>query len=167
MRRNAIVAGWLIASLVMAPGCVHKYVQKVAVCDPRDVAGRVEPAPRSGMYRVQLVDENGHYLKSPLYAADRWVAKGERMGFSHGEDGKLLAIAGEQHVELNGLPPGAAHVMWYHKSKMPTQFAKSVGKVGSTTAQAMLLTTTGVAIVAGTAGLLWVAGLPDPCDDNV
>lgn len=165
VRAQSMIAGMLIASLVLAPGCAHKYVAKVAVCDPRDEQRHVEPAPRTGMYKVQLIDEHGHYLVAPLYAADRWVRKGDPLGFEQTEDGKLLAVAGPQQVELAALPPSAAHVMWYHKSKQPTQFAKSASKVGNATAQAVLYTAAGIGLAAGTAALVWFALQPDPCDD--
>jgi hypothetical protein len=107
-------------------GCAHKYVEKVAVFardGDRDVA--VVQAPRSGMYHVQFI-ANDKYVKTPLYASDRWVMKGDPLGFREDDDGHLIAIAGEDEVALPDAPAQATHVMWYHKSKRPTQFAKSL-----------------------------------------
>jgi hypothetical protein len=116
------------------------------------------------MYKVQLVDERGHYLKSPLYAVDRWVQKGDPIGFDRTEDGKLLAVAGPQQVELNALPPTATHVMWYHKSKQPTQFAKSSQKFGAATAQTAALVAAGAGIAGAVIIWLW-ANSDDDCND--
>jgi hypothetical protein len=55
--------------------------------------------------------------------------------------------------------------MWYHKSKQPTQFAKSAGKVGNATAQSVLYTAAGIGLAAGAAALIWVSLQPDPCED--
>jgi hypothetical protein len=117
------------------------------------------------MYKVQLIDEQGHYLKSPLYAVDRWVKKGAPLGFERDDEGKLIGVAGPQQVQLAALPPDAAHVMWYHKSKQPTQFTKSAGKAANATGQAIQYIAAGVGLAAGIGAVIWFALQPDPCDD--
>src|SRR5215470_9297066 len=88
----------ILAIITLCGGCAHKYVEKVGVFETSgDHHGAVASAPRSGMYHVQFV-ANDKYIKTPLYACDHWVMKGDLLGFREDENGKLVAIVGEDEV---------------------------------------------------------------------
>jgi hypothetical protein len=166
MRRlNAMVAGLLIGSLIAAPGCARKYVAKVAPFERGKSAIVVKPAPRSGMYRVQFLADD-HYIKDAGVTPARWVQKGEPVGFREDEDGTVVAIAGEKELPVVGVPEQATHVMWYHKSKKPTQFGKSMSKTGEFMQQLMLATAVGIGAVALGGLALYSLAHDDDCDET-
>src|SRR4051812_38361142 len=103
-KATKVILCLLIANL--STGCAHKYVEKVAVFDRNtspDQGELIKTAQREGMYHVQLV-AGDRFIKSPLYLADRWVQKGDELGFRQEEDGTITAIAGEQEIDLGVIP---------------------------------------------------------------
>ncbi|MBC8106079.1 MAG: hypothetical protein H7Z14_05780 [Anaerolineae bacterium] len=58
------------------------------------------------------------------------MQKGERVGFREDDSGNVVGIVGDKELPVVGLAQHATHVMWYHKSRKPTQFGKSIAKTG-------------------------------------
>jgi len=162
---NTVVVGMLICSLILAPGCARKYVAKVAPLERGKSEVVMKPAPRSGMYMVQFV-ANDKYIKDAGATPARWVKKGEQVGFREDQDGTIVAIAGDNELPVVGVPARATHVMWYHKSKQPTHFGKSMSKTGDLLQQLMLATAVGAGAVALGGLYLYSLAHDDDCDDT-
>ena len=52
--------------------------------------------------------------------------EGDRLGFRKTNDGRILAVAGEEEFELHDLPATASRFCWYHRTSEPSQFARNV-----------------------------------------
>jgi len=151
---RALVVGVLIGSMLLSPGCVKKYVAKVApfVRGKDDLV--LKAAPRSGVYNVQFVEDD-HFIKDAGAAPAVYVQKGDPIGFRQAEDGKIIGVAGVKEYDVVGMPSRATHVMWYHKSKQPTQFAKSMGKTGEAMQTVLITGAVGAGLVAAGAFAFW------------
>src|SRR4029079_16828449 len=113
MFANRTISSLLIGSMLLAPGCAKQYVAKVAPFDPAHQTVVTEQAPRTGSYNLQFV-ANKKYLKTPLYASDRWVQRGDALGFRKHDEGSIVAVCGLEQIPIQPIPPTATHVMWYH-----------------------------------------------------
>lgn len=163
MNPNRVVSSLLIGSMLLAPGCAKQYVAKVAPFDPAHQTIVHEQAPRTGNYSLQFV-ANKKYLKSPVYASDRWVQRGDELGFKKNDDGTIVALCGLEQIPIESLPPKATHVMWYHKAKVQTQFGKEVDKAMRATGEVAAVAATAI-VVTGAAALVICSDLHDD-DDN-
>jgi hypothetical protein len=148
--------------MVLAPGCAKQYVAKVATFEPTQQASVIEQAPHTGNYSLQFTAQR-KYLKTPLYASDRWVQRGDALGFKKNDDGSIVAVCGLEQIPIESMPPKATHVMWYHKSKVPTQFGKEVNKALRATGEVATVAGTCVAIAGLAALALWASS---ECHDH-
>lgn len=162
MKSQTLIVTFLIASMVLTPGCSKKYVAKVAPFERGRDDVVVKSAPRSGMYHVQFVDDE-RYIKNAGVMPAVYLRKGERVGFREDEAGKLTCIAGEREIEVVGAPASATHVMWYHKSRKPSQFAKNLRGLGEAL-EIVAITTAAVAGVV-TLGAAWLYVESEDDDD--
>jgi hypothetical protein len=115
-----------------AGGCSSWKVMRVARFDPGRSAPNVQrPAPDSAAYQVKYAGPGGRL--HTLGGTKRIVARGEPLGFSAAPDGTIVALAGDDQIPLDNLPPSARYCVWTHKERRPTQFTREVGKASETT----------------------------------
>lgn len=164
MPTRSIITGILIGSLTFTPGCMRKYVAKVAPFERGRDSTVMKAAPRSGVYNVQFV-ERDHFIKDAGSAPAVYVQKGEPIGFRQREDGRIVGVAGVKEYDVVGMPSQATHVMWYHKSKQPTQFAKTMGRTGEVLQTIVITGAVGVGLVGLGAFAIWADAQDDDCVD--
>ena len=133
-------------------GCTSTRVTRVARFEPAGGAGAVHrPAPKSAAYKVKYASARGDGLHT-VGGTKRIVGRGELLGFATSPDGKIVAVAGDEQLPLDNLPPGARYCVWTFKEKRPTQFSRELSKATATAASAAVV---GVAVVgAASLGLL-------------
>ena len=166
MQANRIISSLLIGSMLLAPGCAKQYVAKVAPFDPQHQTIVTEQAPRTGNYTLQFVADRT-YLKTPLYASDRWVQRGDSLGFKKKDDGSIVALCGLEQIPIESIPPKATHVMWYHKAKVPTQFGKEVDKALRATGEIAAVAATAVVVTGAAVFVIWAGGrVDDECSSS-
>ena len=165
----------LLAALLIPPllttGCMSTKTRRLARFDTGGGASPViRPAPASGVYKVKYAGPTGRDLRA-LGGTGRIVGQGEPIGFTAAEDGTVVAVAGDEQIPLDRLPPGARYCVWSFKAKRPTQFTREVGKATDTVGQAAAFAG-GVALVGGlVVGHLYLDALTDEmererCDDR-
>jgi hypothetical protein len=65
-----------------------------------------------------------------------FAGRGDRVGFERGDDGRLVAFAGQERIRLEDrLPNQARYCVWYTRQERQTQFGKEVSKALTTTGQ--------------------------------
>jgi hypothetical protein len=162
-KTTSTVATVLIGVMLLAPGCTKKYVARVAPFERGSDDCIVRTAPRSGLYHVRFV-ENRKPIKDAGAAPAVDLRKGEPCGFREDEDGNLIGIAGPNQIDVIGAPERATHVVWYHRSKQPTQFAKNMNKVGEVMQAVLITTAIGAGAVA--VGALYLEARECACDEH-
>jgi hypothetical protein len=135
-RGRFAVAGWMLCVvLATGGGCVRTQVRRVARFAPSAPDEGIERrAPVSAVYRVMYAG-GGRPGLHRLPGSGRIVARGEAIGFSRREDGRLVAVAGEERVPLDKLPPSARYCVWLAEVKRQTEFGKVVAKATNAAAK--------------------------------
>jgi hypothetical protein len=112
---------------IVTTGCTKTVIKRVARFDVnRDSVAAI--APRTGVYKVKYVSMTSSKGRSAVDSS-RVLRQGDRLGFRKTEDGRILAVAGEEEFELHDLPANASRFCWYHRTTEPSQFAKNVAGV--------------------------------------
>lgn len=145
-------------------GCTSTRVTRVARFEPAGDAGAVHyPAPQSAAYKVKYASARGEGLRA-VGGTKRIVGRGEPLGFATSPDGKVVAVAGDEQLPLDKLPPGARYCVWTFKEKRPTQFSRELGKVTATAASAAVF---GAAVVGvASLGVLNAAPEEDAAEEG-
>jgi hypothetical protein len=127
-----------------AGGCNTWKVTRVARFEPGQPARDVHrPAPQSAAYKVRYASASGDELRT-VGGTKRIVGEGRTLGFTAAPDGTVIAVAGDEQIPLDRLPPSARFCVWTTKERRPTQFTREVGKAAGTVGGAAL---TGGAVV--------------------
>src|SRR5881396_3724830 len=92
MRNFACVVVLHIA--ILTTGCTHTVIKRVARFDVnRDRVDAI--APRTGLYKVKYVSTASRKDRSAVDSS-RMLREGDRLGFRKTDDGRILAVAGEE-----------------------------------------------------------------------
>jgi hypothetical protein len=132
---------------LLAGGCTSTKTRRLARFDAGRAAPVLRPAPESGVYKVKYAGPAGHDLHA-VGGTGRIVGEGEPIGFTTADDGTIVAVAGDDQIPLDRLPPAARYCVWSFKEKRATQFTREVGKATDTVGQAAAVAG-GVALVGG------------------
>lgn len=134
-----------VAALVgmAAGGCTQTRVQMVAKYHP-GTPSRVDRAPDVGVYKIKYAAGPAGEEMHTLHGSKRFLGKGQPVGFVAGEDGQVIAVAGEERFPAM-FPAGMRFCVWYTKSEEPSDFARGVGDTLAFVGGATL----GVGLVAG------------------
>jgi hypothetical protein len=143
-------------------GCTRTREAKVARLD-LPIAERTQLVRYGGNYVARWTPTNRKDLKTipgSMVAAN----KGDTLGFTRTEDGRLFAVHGEQRFPLQTPPGNARYVVWYNEAVVQTQFGKEVQEAGEGAGEVLKVVGTGALFV----GLLWLAAENDDdhCDDE-
>ena len=115
-----------------ACGCMSTRVTRVARFEPnRPPAAVREAAPRSAAYKVKYAVASGSAVRT-AGGTKRIVRRGDTLGFASSRDGTLVAVAGDEQIPLDGLPPTVRYCVWTAREERPTQFSREVGKAAVT-----------------------------------
>ena len=140
--------------LVVGGGCTQTRVAMVAEYHP-GVPLKVDRTPDVGVYKIKYAAGPGGGELHTLHGSKRFLGKGQPVGFVAGDDGAIIAVAGEERFPAR-LPADARFCVWYTKSEEPSQFARELGDA----AHVLGATVVVVGIVAGAAAL-GIASLHD------
>lgn len=146
-----------VAALVglVAGGCTQTRVQMVAKYQP-GAPSRVDRTPDVGVYKIKYAAGPAGEEMHTLHGSKRFLGKGQPVGFVAGEDGQVIAVAGEERFPAM-FPQGTRFCVWYTKSEEPSDFARGVGDLGHHL---------GVAAAIGVVGGLVVLGAIGSLDDD-
>jgi hypothetical protein len=121
---------------LVAGGCTQTRIDMVAKYHP-GTPSTVDRTPDVGVYKIKFAaGEAGGELHT-LRGSKRFLGKGQPLGFVHGEDGAIIAVAGEERFPAK-LPPHARFCVWYRKTKEPTEFAQGALDAGELMGKAAL-----------------------------
>ena len=121
---------------LVAGGCMQTRVDMVAKYHP-GTPSKLDRTPDVGVYKIKFAaGEAGDELHT-LHGSKRVLGKGQPLGFVHGKDGEVIAVAGEERFPAK-LPPGARFCVWYKKTKEPTEFAQGAADAGEFLGKAAL-----------------------------
>jgi hypothetical protein len=142
---------------------VKTSVQRIARFEPGS-----QPVQRharaTSLYKVRYADLGSGRMKTVPGSA-RMIAEGEPLGFLTGEDGTLIAVAGDEAFPLDAPADQVRYCVWYRRWKRPRQFAKEVGKAAQGAAEATGYLA-GKASEAGVSAALNSDDDDDDCDDD-
>jgi hypothetical protein len=113
------------------------------------------------VYKVKYVSTTSSKGRSAVDSS-RMLREGDRLGFRKSEDGRIIAVAGEEEFELHDLPVNVSRFCWYHRATEPSQFAKNVA--GALDAAAVV--GQGAAFAAGAGAVLMGDALLNGSDDD-
>jgi hypothetical protein len=136
----------VVACAGLLTGCVQTRVAMVAKYQPGGPP-KVDRTPDVGVYKIKYTTAADEDLKT-LRGSKRFLGKGQPVGFEDGEDGQVIAVAGEERFPAL-LPEGARFCVWYTKSEEPTRFAEDLGDAAHVVGVGALA----VGLVAGAAVL--------------
>jgi hypothetical protein len=140
---------------LVAGGCTQTRVEMVAKYQPGEPS-RVDRAPEVGVYKIKYAAGPAGETLHTLHGSKRFLGKGQPVGFEAGEDGAVIAVAGEERFTAK-LPAGARFCVWYTKNEEPSDFARGAGDVAHHL---------GVAAVIGVVGGVVVLGALDKLDGD-
>ncbi|HEV8604016.1 MAG TPA: hypothetical protein VGQ99_01545 [Tepidisphaeraceae bacterium] len=149
MKASRPIVFLLIASFFL-PGCTRLVNHRIVEYSP-GAPPATQPAPESAVYSVKLLDQTGKKLRG-VEGSRYFLKKGDTIGFSTDESGKVHAVAGSYDLILD-VPPSHSTV-WSARYRIATQFGKEVNKAGDATMD----TTSKVLIVLGLSALVGAAG---------
>ena len=146
---------------LLSGGCTSTHVTRAARFEPAQKTEAVRRAPQAGAYKVKYADVAGGGLRT-VGGTQRIVGRGDPLGFTRSPEGKVVAIAGDEQIALDKLPPTARYCVWIAKEQRQTQFSREVGKAAATA---------GAGVVVGAlAGVEILGALAesnnDDCDDS-
>ena len=125
----------VIVSLLACAGCTRRFNHRLPGYQP-GAAERIRPCPWSGIYKIRWTGDGKHFAR--IGASERLVLQGEALGFVTRENGRVVAIAGEEHFELANLPPHATLCYWYARGKEQTEFGRAMELAGQAAAVAIV-----------------------------
>ena len=153
---SVCVRAGCVATIVglVAGGCTQTRVEMVAKYQP-GAPSRVSRTPEVGVYKIKFAAGPAGEELHTLHGSKRFLGKGQPVGFEAGEDGAIIAVAGEERFPAL-LPDDARFCVWYTKNEEPSDFAR-----GAQDAAHHL----GVAVVIGVVGGAVVLAALDDDDD--
>ena len=113
----------VIVSLFSGFGCARRFNHRLPGYQP-GAAERIRPCPWSGIYKIRWTGDGEHFAR--IGGSERLVLEGEALGFATRENGRIVAIAGEERFELPELPPHATLCYWYARGKEQTEFGRAM-----------------------------------------
>jgi len=145
MAVRAAVGVVLVVSLLAGMGCTRRFNHRLPGYQPGS-AERIRPCPWSGIYKIRWTGDGEHFAR--IGGSERLVLEGEALGFATRENGRIVAIAGQERFELTDLPPHATLCYWYARGKEQTEFSRTM----ELAAQAAAVATAGMGLeMLGTA----------------
>src|SRR5687767_9367817 len=102
-----LLVGLLLLPL-LAGGCMSTKTRRLARFDTGGDAPVIRPAPESAVYKVKYAGPIGHDLHA-VGGTGRIVGEGEPIGFTTAGDGTVVAVAGDEQIPLDRLPPAARY----------------------------------------------------------
>ena len=150
MPRFPLVAGCLLP-LLAAVGCTTTHRATVARFDlDRHLPARIEPAPRSGMYKVKYTPDDAEHLRA-VDGTERYFRTGDPLGFETEPDGRVVAVARRERLFAR-LPAttaaGGGYFVWTHKSTGPSRLARNFDGFLEAAGPALAVTALGAVAVA-------------------
>ena len=140
---------------LIAGGCTQTRIDMVAKYHP-GTPSKVDRTPDVGVYKIKFAAGDARAKLHTLHGSKRFLGKGQPLGFVRGDDGAVIAVAGEERFPAK-LPPHARFCVWYTKTEEPTDLAR-----GAEDAREIL----GQAIVLGVMGGLVVLSVAAALDDD-
>lgn len=121
---------------LVAGGCTQTRVDMVAKYHP-GTPSKVDRTPDVGVYKIKFAAGEAGAKLHTLHGSKRFLGKGQPLGFVHGEDGAIIAVAGEERFPAK-LPPHARFCVWVTKSEEPTDFGRAASDAGEFMGKAAL-----------------------------
>ena len=143
------------AAGLLAGGCTQTRVTMVAKYQP-GAPSRVDRTPDVGVYKIKYAAGPAGEELHTLHGSKRFLGKGQPLGFVAGEDGRVIAVAGEERFPAL-FPEGTRFCVWYTKSEEPSDFARGAGDAAHKL---------GVAAVIGAVGAVVVLAALDSLDHD-
>ena len=139
---------------LVAGGCTQTRVDMVAKYHP-GTPSKVGRTPDVGVYKIKFAAGDAGAKLHTLHGSKRFLGKGQPLGFVHGEDGAIIAVAGEERFPAK-LPPHARFCVWVTKSEEPTDFGRGASDTGEFLGKAAM-----AGVLGGVLLLAAVAALHD------
>ena len=156
------------ASVTLAPGCAARHRATIAWFPVRAPVANApqqvkQSAPESAVYKVKFATRpNAGPDDFHTYGgARRVLRRGETVGFSHGPDGLVHAIAGDETIPLRpraGRKRVPAYLVWSYRPA--EHHTDEVGEALATAGKAVVI---GAAAVGLLALWLWAQSQDDDC----
>jgi hypothetical protein len=132
---------------LVAGGCTQTRVAMVAKYQP-GTPSRVDRAPEVGVYKIKYAAGPAGEEMHTLHGSKRLLGKGQPVGFVPGEDGQIIAVAGEERFPAM-FPEGTRFCVWYTKSEEPSDFALGAGDAAHKLGVAAVIGAVGAVVVLG------------------
>ena len=127
----------MLATVTVCAGCTRSRSIWVATYE-RGAAELTRPAPEAGVYRVKWsVERDGRSFG--VDASERIVGAGDRLGFRTEAGGRIVALAGDEAFELDGLDPAARYCVWSCKYDEASDFAQAAETITETATTASFI----------------------------
>jgi hypothetical protein len=116
-------------------GCTRTVTRRVARFDVSDsarepgAAATTQPLRHAALWKVK-VRERGEKDYHGIDGTERYLQRGDVVGFRTGEDGVIYAVANREEIPL-ALTDSHRRVVWYSTEKEPTAFGEGMNEVGA------------------------------------
>ena len=152
--RQVLVAG-LIASMCLS-GCTRTVTHSMARYEPGGEAlPTTQPVRTAAVWKVK-VRQRGEKDYHGIDGTERWLQKGDVVGFRSGEDGVVYAVVNREEIPLQ-LTSDHRRVVWHSKKKETTGFGEAMSGALSVTG----MVAAGVGLTA-----LLLYGVTHPTDED-
>ena len=152
--RQTLVAG-LIASMCLS-GCTRTVTHSIARYEPAaEALPTTQPVRTAAVWKVK-VRQRGEKDYHGIDGTERWLQKGDVVGFRNGADGVVYAVVNREEIPLQ-LTSEHRRVVWHSKKKETTNFGEAVS-------DALTVTGAVAGVVAMAAFGLYI--LTHPTDDD-
>lgn len=146
------------ALALVAGGCTRTRVEMVAKYRP-GAPSRIARTPDVGVYKIKYVAGPAGEELHTLRGSKRFLGKGQPVGFVLGDEGQIIAVAGEERFPAR-LPDDARFCVWHTKTEVPSDFGRGVGDVAHHLGVGVGV---GLGVIGGLVVLGAVASLDDDC----
>jgi hypothetical protein len=112
----------VLVSAVASVGCVKTREYKVARYEP-GTATITQPVPRDGVYKLRWkVRDDLRRIPEP----SRYLLAGTEVGFETEADGTVVALVGDQRIDIGQPPRRVKYCMWHSTLKEETRFGRAM-----------------------------------------
>lgn len=155
----------LLPSVLSLAGCTKTKLYRAARFEPGEEMSITRAAPADGTYKVKWLNPRDGELHT-VHGTERLLFKGQRLGFGRDEDGRVLAVAGEEAFALGRLNRHAGYCVWVGKVKKETKFAGVMRETAEITGRVVATGAVVTGVVALGIANACLDAADDDCDDD-